>query len=124
MLVSTLIVSFALAAGAPAASADAGAAAGAQGKWTQKALAGKDLWATFQTSDGPFIVKLDAKKAPNTVANFVGLAAGEKPWRNPNTGATEAKPAYDKTTFHRVIPDFMIQGGDPTGTGRGDPGYS
>ena len=72
-----------------------------------------DLYAAFDTTEGKFKVKLFADRAPKTVDNFVQLAEGKK------TG----KPFYDGTIFHRVIPDFMIQGGDPTGTGRGGPGY-
>jgi peptidyl-prolyl cis-trans isomerase A (cyclophilin A) len=83
-----------------------------------------DLYAVFKTSAGDISIKLFEKDAPKTVANFVGLATGKKQWRNPNTGATEnGKPLYDGTVFHRVIPQFMIQGGDPLGTGTGDPGY-
>jgi len=72
-----------------------------------------EIYAFFDTTEGKFKVKLYPDKAPNTVDNFVTLADGSK------TG----KPFYDGTIFHRVIPDFMIQGGDPTGTGRGGPGY-
>ncbi len=72
-----------------------------------------EIYAAFDTTEGKFKVKLFADKAPNTVNNFVALADGSK------TG----KPFYDGTVFHRVIPDFMIQGGDPEGTGRGGPGY-
>ncbi len=61
--------------------------------------------------------------APNTVKNFVGLATGQIPWTNPVSGNLQNKPLYTNTIFHRVIPNFMIQGGDPTGTGRGGPGY-
>jgi peptidyl-prolyl cis-trans isomerase A (cyclophilin A) len=100
--------------------------AGAQpavGKWTKKAQKGQDLYATLKTSQGDIIVQLFPKEAPKTVENFVGLATGEKEWTDPATGAKTKKPLYDGTVFHRVIPGFMIQGGDPTGTGRGDPGY-
>jgi peptidyl-prolyl cis-trans isomerase A (cyclophilin A) len=98
-------------------------AASAKG-FQKKALEGQDLWATLQTNQGAIVVKLFSKDAPKTVANFVGLASGEQPWLNPKTGAREeGKPLYDGVIFHRVIPEFMIQGGDPTGTGRGDPGY-
>jgi peptidyl-prolyl cis-trans isomerase A (cyclophilin A) len=72
-----------------------------------------EIYAAFDTTEGKFKVKLFADKAPNTVNNFVSLADGSK------TG----KPFYNGTVFHRVIPDFMIQGGDPEGTGRGGPGY-
>src|ERR1700693_2686704 len=73
----------------------------------------EQIYAAFDTTEGKFKIKLFADKAPNTVANFVELAEGTK------TG----KPFYDGTVFHRVIPNFMIQGGDPEGTGRGGPGY-
>ena len=86
--------------------------------------AGKDLFATFQTSMGNVVVKLFTKDAPKTVENFVGLATGAKSWKDPNSGQQqEGKPLYDGTIFHRVIPNFMIQGGDPLGTGTGGPGY-
>lgn len=65
------------------------------------------------------------KQAPNTVANFIALAEGTKNWTDPATQKVQRhKPLYDGTTFHRVIPEFMIQGGDPLGTGQGDGGYS
>jgi peptidyl-prolyl cis-trans isomerase A (cyclophilin A) len=81
------------------------------------------LTATFQTSLGEIVVKLLPEKAPKTVANFVGLAEGTKEWKDPKSGQTMKKPLYDGTMFHRVILDFMIQGGDPLGTGTGGPGY-
>jgi peptidyl-prolyl cis-trans isomerase A (cyclophilin A) len=93
------------------------------GKWTKMANNGKDLYATFHTSEGDIVVRLFSKDAPKTVANFVGLATGEKEWTDPKTHQKSQKPLYDGTIFHRVIPNFMIQGGDPTGTGMGDPGY-
>ncbi|WAS83139.1 MULTISPECIES: peptidylprolyl isomerase [unclassified Corallococcus] len=100
------------------------AAEPAPGPWTKKVQAGKDLYATLKTSQGVITVKLFSKDAPNTVANFVGLATGEKAWTDPTTGEqVKGKPLYNGTVFHRVIPGFMIQGGDPTGTGRGDPGF-
>ena len=80
--------------------------------------------ATFDTSEGTFTVKLHDDKAPNTVANFVGLAEGSKEWTDPKTGQKVKRPFYDGLIFHRVIDGFMIQGGDPTGTGRGGPGYT
>jgi len=90
----------------------------------EKAEAGQDLWATLKTSKGTIVVKLFSKDAPKTVANFVGLATGEKEWIDPRDGQRKKSPLYDGTEFHRVIPDFMIQGGDPTGTGRGSPGFT
>ncbi len=77
------------------------------------------LYANFQTSKGNMIVKFEDKKAPVTVANFVGLAEG----KIENKSKAKGVPFYDGTIFHRVIKDFMIQGGDPKGTGMGDPGY-
>jgi peptidyl-prolyl cis-trans isomerase A (cyclophilin A) len=86
--------------------------------------AGKDLYATFQTTMGTIVVKLFTKDAPKTVENFVGLATGAKTWKDPNSGQDQTnKPLYDGTIFHRVIPNFMIQGGDPLGMGTGGPGY-
>jgi peptidyl-prolyl cis-trans isomerase A (cyclophilin A) len=80
--------------------------------------------AVFDTSMGRITCKLFDKQAPKTVANFIGLAQGTKDWTDPATHKKmHNKPLYDGTQFHRVIPDFMIQGGDPTATGMGDPGY-
>jgi peptidyl-prolyl cis-trans isomerase A (cyclophilin A) len=79
--------------------------------------------ATFKTSMGTFRVHLMPDHAPVTVANFVDLATGKRQWRDPRDASTRTEPIYDGTVFHRVIPDFMIQGGDPEGTGRGGPGY-
>ncbi len=101
----------------------AGAQTPAAGKWMKKARQGKELYATLKTSQGDIVVRLFSKDAPKTVENFVGLATGEKEWRHPVSGEKSRKPLYAGTIFHRVIPDFMIQGGDPAGTGRGDPGY-
>ncbi|MBI3693339.1 MAG: peptidylprolyl isomerase [Acidobacteria bacterium] len=81
------------------------------------------LYATFTTSIGTMVCKLFEKEAPLTVANFVGLARGAKEWTDPKTGQKVKRPLYNGTIFHRVIPGFMIQGGDPLGTGMGDPGY-
>ncbi|MFP2963382.1 peptidylprolyl isomerase [Myxococcus sp. 1LA] len=107
----------------PPAQAQAPAEA-ASGEWTKKVQAGQDVYATLETNQGNIVVQLFSKDAPKTVANFVGLATGEKAWTDPKTGQrVEGKPLYDGVVFHRVIPNFMIQGGDPTGTGRGDPGY-
>ncbi len=81
------------------------------------------VFATFKTSMGDIVVKLLAEKAPKTVENFLGLAEGTKEWKDPKSGQAMKKPLYDGTVFHRVIPQFMIQGGDPLGTGTGGPGY-
>jgi len=80
--------------------------------------------AVFDTTMGRMVCQLYDKEAPLTVANFIGLATGTKPWADPATSAkVVGKPFYDGTTFHRVIPNFMIQGGDRLGTGAGDPGF-
>lgn len=78
----------------------------------------------MDTSIGRITCQFFQKQAPNAVANFIALAEGTKDWTDPATRTVEHhKPYFDGTTFHRVIPQFMIQGGDPTGTGRGGPGY-
>ena len=79
--------------------------------------------ARFVTSEGTFTVRLMPDHAPTTVANFVDLATGKREWKDPRDGRRKTEPLYDGTIFHRVIPDFMIQGGDPQGTGTGGPGY-
>jgi peptidyl-prolyl cis-trans isomerase A (cyclophilin A) len=79
--------------------------------------------ATLRTNQGDIRINLFADHAPKTVANFVGLATGEKPYSQPNAKGGTSGPFYDGSVFHRVIGGFMIQGGDPTGTGRGGPGY-
>ena len=81
------------------------------------------LQAHFTTSEGRFTVRLFEAEAPNTVANFVGLAEGTKEWTDPKTGQKVKKPFYDGLIFHRVIDGFMIQGGCPMGNGMGGPGY-
>lgn len=81
------------------------------------------LYATFQTNQGTIVCQLFEKEAPITVKNFVDLAEGNKEYKDPKTGAMKKSRYYDGIIFHRVIPDFMIQGGDPTGTGTGGPGY-
>jgi len=80
-------------------------------------------YANFETSEGNFKIRLFDKEAPNTVANFVGLAEGSKEWRDPATGERRKAPFYDGVIFHRVINGFMIQGGDRLGQGTGGPGY-
>lgn len=81
------------------------------------------VFATLKTSMGVIVVRLYEEKAPSTVANFVGLASGTREWTDPKTGKPVTRPLYNGTVFHRVIPNFMIQGGDPLGTGTGGPGY-
>jgi peptidyl-prolyl cis-trans isomerase A (cyclophilin A) len=81
------------------------------------------LYARFTTSEGNFAVRLFEKEAPNTVANFAGLAEGTKEFTDPATGAKTTRPFYNGLIFHRVIADFMIQGGCPLGNGTGGPGY-
>jgi peptidyl-prolyl cis-trans isomerase A (cyclophilin A) len=81
------------------------------------------LLARFQTSMGNFTAELNEKEAPGTVANFAGLASGEKEWTDPRNGQKQKKPYYDGLTFHRIIAGFMIQGGDPLGNGTGGPGF-
>ena len=81
------------------------------------------LYANFDTSMGKIVCELFPKQAPITVDNFISLAKGTKEWTDPNTGEKVTKPLYNGTIFHRVIPDFMVQGGDPLGKGTGGPGY-
>jgi peptidyl-prolyl cis-trans isomerase A (cyclophilin A) len=81
------------------------------------------LVATIETSKGKFTCELYDKQAPVAVANFVGLARGVRPWLDTKGGKWVKKPFYDGLIFHRVIPNFMIQGGDPLGNGTGNPGY-
>jgi Peptidyl-prolyl cis-trans isomerase (rotamase) - cyclophilin family len=82
------------------------------------------LYATINTSMGPIVCILYEKESPITVKNFVALARGGKTWTDPKTKAKTTRPLYSGTIFHRVIPGFMIQGGDPTGTGMGDGGLT
>jgi peptidyl-prolyl cis-trans isomerase A (cyclophilin A) len=79
--------------------------------------------ATFVTNHGSFTVKLMPENAPTTVKNFTDLATGGREWTDPRDGQKKSEPLYPGTIFHRVIDGFMIQGGDPTGTGMGGPGY-
>jgi len=80
-------------------------------------------YAVFNTTEGKITVRLFETEAPITVANFIALAEGAKEWTHPTTRAKSTSKLYDGTIFHRVIPDFMIQGGDPAGNGMGGPGY-
>jgi peptidyl-prolyl cis-trans isomerase A (cyclophilin A) len=83
----------------------------------------EDLYATLSTTQGDIRLKLFPNHAPKTVANFVELADGSREWTDPRSGSRTNDPLYNGTVFHRVISGFMIQGGDPLGTGTGGPGY-
>jgi peptidyl-prolyl cis-trans isomerase A (cyclophilin A) len=80
--------------------------------------------ATFVTNKGSFTAQLMPEHAPKTVANFIELSTGARQWTDPRDGQTKSEPLYEGVLFHRVIDGFMIQGGDPTGTGTGGPGYA
>jgi len=84
----------------------------------------EELYTTLQTTHGPITIKLFQNHAPKTVRNYVELAEGKREWTDPRTSRASTERFYDGLTFHRVIPGFMIQGGDPMGDGRGGPGYS
>jgi len=114
---AALILSVAVLAGAPRPIlADEAKASG----W--KSTAGK--YAVFDTSEGKIVCLLYEKEAPKTVENFVGLATGAKEFTDPATRSQAKRPYFDGTKFHRIIPGFMMQGGDPLGTGTGGPGYT
>ncbi|HXZ26718.1 MAG TPA: peptidylprolyl isomerase [Terriglobales bacterium] len=81
------------------------------------------LYAIFDTTQGTIVCRLFEKDAPKTVQNFTDLAEGKREWTHPATRQKSKSPLYDGTLFHRVIPNFMIQGGDPMGNGMGGPGY-
>lgn len=98
-------------------------AADKEGKEKKETSLKPGLYAIFHTSKGDITCVLFEKEAPKTIDNFVGLANGTKEWTDPKTGKKVKKRFYDGLIFHRVIPNFMIQGGDPEGTGRGGPGY-
>ena len=83
----------------------------------------QQLLAHFDTTEGTFTARLFHDKAPQTVDNFVALAEGTREWKDPKSGAAQTTPLYKGVVFHRVIDGFMIQGGDPLGTGTGGPGY-
>ena len=117
-----ILLCFSLAAGAQ--SKTQGTAPGGSKKTAQPAAPSKVApTAIFHTTAGDLTCELFPSNAPKTVKNFIGLANGTKEWTDPQTGQKTTRPLYDGTIFHRVIPSFMIQGGDPLGTGTGDPGY-
>ena len=80
-------------------------------------------YAVFDTTEGQIVCRLFEKEAPKTVQNFIEIAEGKREWTHPDTKKKSKDKLYDGTIFHRVIPNFMIQGGDPAGTGYGGPGY-
>jgi len=88
-----------------------------------ESLHGAGTYGVFATSAGTIVCRLFPDKTPVTCANFIGLAEGTKEWTDPKTGDKVKRPFYDGLIFHRVIPNFMIQGGCPLGNGRGGPGY-
>ena len=107
-----------------AAAQTAGSTPSTQHAATEKQAQGAGPTAIIETTDGNITCTLFPDKAPIGVANFIGLATGTKEWKDPKTGKMmKGVPLYNGTIFHRVIPEFMIQGGDPLGTGAGDPGY-
>jgi peptidyl-prolyl cis-trans isomerase A (cyclophilin A) len=118
-----ILLCFSLAAGAqskPKSTAPAGSSTKAA---PQAAPAKKPPTAVFHTTAGDLTCELFPSNAPKTVKNFIGLAIGTKEWTDPRTGEKTTRPLFDGTIFHRVIPSFMIQGGDPLGQGTGGPGY-
>ncbi len=120
------VVMAAAAAGAQSSAGAQGTPAAKPGTATKPAVhaAPSKPIAVINTTVGKLTCTLFPDKAPIGVANFIGLASGTKDWKNPVSGATKhGVPLYDGTIFHRVIPEFMIQGGDPAGNGSGDPGY-
>jgi peptidyl-prolyl cis-trans isomerase A (cyclophilin A) len=118
-----ILLCFSLAAGAqskPRSTAPSGVTKAAP----QPAPAKTAPTAIFHTTAGDLTCELFPSNAPKTVKNFIGLATGTKEWTDPQSGQKTTRPLYDGTIFHRVIPNFMIQGGDPLGQGTGGPGYS
>lgn len=115
-LTGALVGVSARAAPAPAPAQPDGAA------MVEAARAGKPLWATIETTKGPIVVELSSSAAPQSVAAFVGYATGALGWKE--RGQLVQRPLYPGTIFHRVIPGFGIQGGDPSGTGNGGPGQT
>ncbi len=126
-LIATAIlpVVFSFSSAAQTAQSPAAAKPAAKTPAAHPASASAEPTAVFNTTVGTLRCKLFEKETPITVKNFIDLATGAKDWKNPVSHATKHNtPLYDGTIFHRVIPEFMIQGGDPAGNGSGDPGYS
>jgi peptidyl-prolyl cis-trans isomerase A (cyclophilin A) len=125
MLALALLALCLTAAGQTTNKAASGQKTGTPAKSRPAASASKNPAAIIHTTAGNLRCELFPDKAPKAVANFIGLATGTKDWTDPKTGTVEHnKPLYDGVIFHRVIPEFMIQGGDPTGTGSGEPGFT
>jgi cyclophilin family peptidyl-prolyl cis-trans isomerase len=123
LIVFCLLSSFAIAQTSSSSAQKSSTAAKAPA--SQTATPPANPTAVLHTTAGDLTCELFPKQAPKTVANFIGLATGTKDWTNPDTHKKEhGVPLYNGTIFHRVIPNFMIQGGDPLGTGEGGPGYS
>lgn len=124
LIVMAAIVSAAMAQSTSQSAPTAKTGAAANPSGTPKPATSTKPTAIIKTTAGNMTCTLFPDKAPIGVENFIGLASGTKDWKNPVSGATKhGVPLYDGTIFHRVIPDFMIQGGDPAGNGSGDPGY-
>ena len=121
-----LLLAAALLAATLAVAADHPAAKSAAKPTATPAAPGKlapGTYAVMKTSMGTMVFRLFTEQAPKTCENFIGLADGTKPWKDPVSGAMMKKPLYNGVIFHRVIKDFMLQGGDPMGVGIGGPGY-
>ena len=108
----------------PAAPETAAPPAPAETAKSSAAKYGPGVYAHITTNHGTMVARLFDKDAPKTVENFVGLAEGKKQWMNPRSSSMVRRPYYNTLTFHRIIPGFMIQGGDPEGTGSGGPGFT
>ncbi|MCY3774201.1 MAG: peptidylprolyl isomerase [Gemmatimonadetes bacterium] len=121
MLAVLIALAPAIPAGTPVQSGEG--AQPASGELAAQSL-GPGTYAVFNTNMGVIICKLFDRLTPVTVDNFIGLAEGTRTFKDPRTGQETKRPYFDGTLFHRVIPNFMIQGGDPTGTGQGGPGYN
>ena len=117
-----ILLCFSLASGAQ--TTPKSTAPGASKKAAQPGASKTATTAIFHTTAGDLTCELFPSNAPKTVKNFIGLATGTKEWTDPQSGQKTTRPLYDGTIFHRVIPGFMIQGGDPLGQGIGGPGYS
>ena len=124
-LLLTSLLFLAACSNSPETASDSAGAPASQPEATEPYMSDSKLFATLETTMGNIRIQLYETESPKTVENFVGLATGEKEWKDPVSGeAMTGKPYFEGIIFHRVIPDFMIQTGDPTGTGMGGPGYN